>query len=247
MGGRTRAAFCASRAVSEGPGFSQANSAPPLRADPNAQPDRAVVVVRVHESEETPHAVDGRTVIYLRTDNVSCRFLRKAALGDIEWLVNKRQKSAIERSRILQLVESHAAVYRERRRRSPAETMRALLWKGQFAFYTTPRYPRAPLAEPWHLGEVLTKSCVQLLCADPGYSFCSSFRRSTAVAEGVYIQDSYGTSELQQQGMLYQIVDFFFEGEFALDNSPFLIYVVCVCYLIDNIFQAPNRRTDRAL
>lgn len=42
-----------------------------FKSDPAlAEPDRAVVVIRVHESEEG-HAVEQRTAVYLRADNVS--------------------------------------------------------------------------------------------------------------------------------------------------------------------------------
>jgi predicted HTH transcriptional regulator len=62
-----------------------------------ADADRAVIVVRVHESDDAPHAVEERTAVYLRVDNISDRFERKATIGEIEWLTNKREKSVAKR------------------------------------------------------------------------------------------------------------------------------------------------------
>ncbi len=69
-----------------------------FRSDPSKpEPDRAIIVVGVLESDAAPHAVEDRTAVYLRNDNISNRFLRKATLGDIEWLTNKRQRSIEEK------------------------------------------------------------------------------------------------------------------------------------------------------
>ena len=54
-------------------------------------PDRAVVVIRVDESEEGGHAADGRTAVYIRADNVSDR-MRKATVEEMGWFQHKREK-----------------------------------------------------------------------------------------------------------------------------------------------------------
>jgi hypothetical protein len=69
---------------------------------------------RVHESDQS-HAVDQRTAVYLRADNVSDR-LGKATVEEIEWFLQKRQKSAIEKTRILELANRHSQVFFERLR-----------------------------------------------------------------------------------------------------------------------------------
>src|SRR5689334_21206073 len=43
-------------------------------SDAAAAPDRAVIVIRVHESEAAAHAVDGGRSVYLRVDNISDQF-----------------------------------------------------------------------------------------------------------------------------------------------------------------------------
>jgi predicted HTH transcriptional regulator len=80
------------------------------------KPDRAVVVIRVAESEDAPHAVEDRTVVYFRNDNISSRFLRKATVGDIEWLVNKRQRSIEEKGRLVRKALERTQHLRSKRR-----------------------------------------------------------------------------------------------------------------------------------
>jgi len=80
------------------------------------KPDRAVVVIRVAESDDAPHAVEDRTVVYFRNDNISSRFLRKATVGDIEWLVNKRQRSIEEKGRLVRKALERTQHLRSKRR-----------------------------------------------------------------------------------------------------------------------------------
>jgi predicted HTH transcriptional regulator len=60
-------------------------------------PDRAVVSIRVDESEEGGHAVDGRTAVYIRADNVSDP-IRKATIDELEWFQHKREKAIVRKS-----------------------------------------------------------------------------------------------------------------------------------------------------
>ena len=125
-----------------------------------ADADRAVIVVRVHESDDASYAVEDRTAVYLRVDNISDRFERKATIGEIEWLINKREKSVAEKARILRHVQIHAREYRERRSRR--NTGQKPPEKGQIVFYTVPRYPRDQLAEPRRLREIAHSARVQI-------------------------------------------------------------------------------------
>jgi hypothetical protein len=55
--------------------------------------ERCAVVIRVPESDATPHAVDGRQGIYLRTGNISNPFTR-ATVEDIQELLRRRKVAA---------------------------------------------------------------------------------------------------------------------------------------------------------
>lgn len=81
-----------------------------------SEPDRALIVVNVAESAEAPHSVDQRTVVYLRGDNVSTRMERKATVGEIEWLLNKRQRSLQVKQRLTANANDRAEKIRPQRR-----------------------------------------------------------------------------------------------------------------------------------
>jgi len=65
---------------------------------------RTVVVIRVHESHETPHAVENGTKVYLRVaDQTKPRFIEKLAdIDTIQWLLNKRQRAVELRARLIE-------------------------------------------------------------------------------------------------------------------------------------------------
>lgn len=110
--------------------------------------DRAIIVVRVRESENGAHAVDKRKTVYLRVDNVSDPF-RKTNLEELEWFINKRQKAVQEKSRILELVREHADRYLRRLR--TRRNMSAEEPPGKCVWWTAPQFPRQPLASPREL------------------------------------------------------------------------------------------------
>lgn len=111
--------------------------------------DRAVIVVRVHESEDGAHAVDGGTSVYLRVDNISSHFTRKATIEEVGWLTNKRQKALALKEQMLVAAARRAAnyvvTYRSARRLSTQEP------RGTFLLWTSPKFPRNELASPQQL------------------------------------------------------------------------------------------------
>lgn len=72
-----------------------------------ADPTRIVMVIRVHESDETPHAIEGRTEFYVRDDDMCIP--RKATYEEIEWLQSRRKKAVENRERLLQRANSRFA------------------------------------------------------------------------------------------------------------------------------------------
>ena len=165
-----------------------------------SESDRAVIVVRVRESEIGAHAVDKRTTVYLRVDNVSDPF-RKTSLEELEWFINKRQKATQEKNRILELVREHADRYlrrlRTRRNMSAQEPPAKCVW------WTTPQFPRQPLASPRELLNAVYELRVPLEQHKQVFP-CGSI---LPVREGVFFDGEYDSrcryTEIQQQGMLY--------------------------------------------
>jgi hypothetical protein len=71
--------------------------------------DRAVVFIRVHESDQTPHAINNNTDVYLRirSQNEPIRkgTLREATLEEIDWLKNRRLKAVENRETLIKMAE----------------------------------------------------------------------------------------------------------------------------------------------
>lgn len=67
------------------------------------KPDRAVVIIRVHESHEAPHTVESGTKVYIRVASQTEPYLleKLADIDTIQWLLNKRQKAVELRERLI--------------------------------------------------------------------------------------------------------------------------------------------------
>jgi hypothetical protein len=111
--------------------------------------DRAVIVVHVHQSEDGAHAVDGGTSVYLRVDNISNHFTRKATIEEVGWLINKRQKSLALKKQLIEAATRRAGNYvvtfRKAQRLSTEEP------RGTFVLWTAPKFPRSELVSPQQL------------------------------------------------------------------------------------------------
>lgn len=74
--------------------------------------DRCVVVIRVEESDATPHAVDGNEEVYLRTGNMSQPF-RRATVDDIQELLTRRKASVERRTSLLARFRDRVEFFRK--------------------------------------------------------------------------------------------------------------------------------------
>jgi hypothetical protein len=170
------------------------------------EPDKAVVVVRVHESENAPHAVENRTTVYLRADNVSDRY-RKATIGELEWLINKRQRSFELKAQMLESATRRAAQIQwwRRHRGGPGNyrdesTMR--LW-------TVPTFPRWPLLETRELVCITKSAQVSVQSIAPSTLPEGTMQR---IAGGVSYAGQFGSSEFQQQGLIFHEFEYWWDS-----------------------------------
>ena len=100
------------------------------------------------KGEEGGHAVEGRTTVYIRADNVSDP-IKKATVEEMEWFERGREKSRREKNRVWENAQRHAQYFLERlrERHRLGETQP----KGRFVFWIVPTFPRAPIATPKQL------------------------------------------------------------------------------------------------
>jgi Putative DNA-binding domain len=182
-----------------------------FKSDPAlSEPDRAIVVIRVHESAEAGHAVDQRTTVYVRADNVS-DWMRKATVEESEWFHQKRQKSLAEKARIIKQAQHHAQEYvvslRTRHQRPTSEP------RGRFVVWTVPTFPRLPIAIPKAMFDETFGLIRRNYPIFPG-SF--PFGTRCPVVDGLYLADDESSelyfTEIHQQGLIYT------EHEFRWDK-----------------------------
>jgi hypothetical protein len=172
--------------------------------------DRAIVVVRVHESENGGHAIDKRTTVYLRVENVSDPF-RKASVDELEWFINKREKAIQEKNRILDRARERAKRYlirlRTQRRMSTREPA------AKCVFWTIPRFPREPLTSP----RDLLKLGYELRLNLDHHKHLFPLGSSHPMREGIFFDGEYYSkyrySEFQQQGLVYHEYGFWWDSD----------------------------------
>jgi hypothetical protein len=182
-----------------------------FKSDPAlSAPDKAVVVIRVHESDQG-YAVDDRSTIYIRADNISDR-MRRATIEEVEWFSQKGQKSAAEKSRIIQQAQQHAQQFlirlRGRHGRSESEVA------GRFVFWAVPTFPRMPIGTPKQLFDVSGTCTLPTPTIAPGRF---PVGMAHAVFEGVYWgydEDStYLFTEIHQLGLIYSEFEFWWDRQ----------------------------------
>jgi hypothetical protein len=168
-------------------------------------PDRAVVVVRVAESDDAPHAVEDRTVVYFRNDNISGRFLRKATVGDIEWLTNKRQRSIEEKERLIRKALERTQHLRSKRRND--KSPRLYVREGGMTLYTVPMFPRSPLLDTRSWFDIVQGTRVRTSTV-LDHLPTGQLQR---VAGGMFFDGEYSYSEFQQQGLILHEFDYWWD------------------------------------
>jgi hypothetical protein len=178
-------------------------------------PDRAVVVVRVHESYDSAHAVDAGKTVYLRVDNISDHFLRQATISEVEWLLNKRQRPLALKEQLLDEARNRAAnylvTYRTAKRASTSEP------RGKYILWTIPTFPRSELASPGVLLELSRKKSWRANVQTNGISFDFPTDEAIPTVNGIRHPSSpagnYWYTEVNKFGLIYTEIGFTGRGE----------------------------------
>ncbi|NQE53896.1 hypothetical protein C5S29_09910 [ANME-1 cluster archaeon GoMg3.2] len=111
--------------------------------------EKAVVVIRVQESDETPHTVENTTGIYVRVDSQNDP--QRARYEEIEWLINRREKAVENRERLLRRAE-------ERFNNQPTRKN----FKAFQCVSVSPVFPHAPLVALKNLSDIANKSKISV-------------------------------------------------------------------------------------
>lgn len=115
---------------------------PEIRVCRDESKERAIVLIRIQQSEQSPHAIAKNTSVYLRTGNVT-KPEDLAEVDKIDWLKNRREKSETLRKAVFARAMERANRQRGHRFNYPLLTIA-----------TAPLYPIRPLTDPSKLLEI---------------------------------------------------------------------------------------------
>lgn len=128
--------------------------------------NKTFVVIRIPESNETPHAINNRTNIYIRTGNIT-QLEDRATVDRIEWLLSKRKKSVELRNKIIDRCHSHFEDFMSELKNS-GRVKRDFKLRSKITFSITPIHPYKVLMIPLDIKNNLRDWHIQ---NKNGYSF----------------------------------------------------------------------------
>ena len=125
---------------------------PEIRVCP-PQNNKTFVIIRVPQSNETPHAIYNNTQVYVRTGNRN-KPEDLATLEQIEWLRNRRKKSEELREMLyLRAEERYCNI---------CEQKKVKIEFGEFTLSFAPLYPRKPLFKVEEIKNILQRMAVRI-------------------------------------------------------------------------------------
>ena len=172
---------------------------PEIQVCQNPSGDRAVVLIRIHQSDQAPHAIAGNTRVYLRTGNLN-NPEELARINEIEWLKNRRQKSEDLRESLFTRAKDLAA-----RRPRPGNCP----W---LTLALSPLYPVKPFIDPPGLLALRWETQVE----NRGISFPQpDYKGGVLAQESVIIEDPI---ELHSAYTEMSVFGLYFTQQYLLGN-----------------------------
>ena len=151
------------------------NITPPFIPDVTVVSDttkkRALVVIRIAQSHQTPHAISGNTQVYLRTGNRN-KPEELASIDHVEWLMDGRKKAEQFRDRLYRQAETRlTALHLEtlERRKKAREEVSAVFPESWMLLSMCPLFPKDRLIDPPAMYEVYRDSEVDLYRGQPTF------------------------------------------------------------------------------
>jgi hypothetical protein len=129
---------------------------PEVSVCPNENKNCAIVVVRIPQSHQTPHAIAANTEVYLRTGNRN-KPEALARIDQIGWLVDRRRKSEQLRHQLYERAHERFANFYGGGVENLAEGKIVSRTPERLAISLCPVYPKDPFVSPPYLNEVYKK------------------------------------------------------------------------------------------
>ncbi len=134
---------------------------------------KAVIVVRIPESDKAPHTIDHRRSVYVKTDSIS-EPVERAEIEQIEWLQDRRKKSEELRQSLCKAAKERLEnIYEDKELRSSILRMDhgdLTIPKGQGIFSVVPLFPKEPFITVSELKKLCEKRNLSTTDYQPGFS-----------------------------------------------------------------------------
>lgn len=193
---------------------------PEIQVCLNSNKSRAIVVVRIAQSHQTPHAISNNTQVYLRTGNRN-KPEALAVIDQIEWLKNQRQKSLSLRERLYSDADQRFInLYTRNLKQSKEEDSKIqhMISQGRLTLSLCPVYPKDPFCIPPDLDTIMRKIRVR------DYYGTSHFFPLPDTKAGLIVQNGIVLSLFANSEAFYTEVNcfglYFYRQTFRPLNTP---------------------------
>jgi len=167
----------------------------------------AVIVVGIPQSDETPHTINNRRFVYVRTDNRN-KPEEVATIEQIEWLLNKRKKSEeLKKSLYNDADERLVDIYRSIKHIGTGEGATILpkglsLPKAQGIFSAIPLFPNKPFINVRELKNLCNGDDLRIRDYFGGLNYFPYFDQEVKTTQQSVI--SYFLNETRKQILFYE-------------------------------------------
>jgi len=192
-------------------------------SDASGQNDRAVVFVRVAESDASAHAVNGGKDVYIRVDNIS-ELNRRATIGEIEWFANKRKKCTDLKSQLLENAKSHADQFLIRLRAH--HKWSTIHPRCRLVCWASPVYPRTELSSPENLLRDALLHRVQVGNMTSAFPHSSPVPVQGGVRFPDYFTPRFAYTEISSFGLVY------YDVGMSFPDAPVIERINCETVLL---------------
>jgi len=157
---------------------------PEITVCSNASGDRAMIIIRVTQSHQTPHAIAGNTEAYLRTGNRN-KPEAIARLDEVEWLRDRRRRPEELREEIYARADLRFGAFYNRQLnewKAESKTVQEIT-NGWLILTLCPLYPKEPFCTPPEMNKVYKGiEVVDYMSTDTAFPIPNMF-------EGKVVQD----------------------------------------------------------
>ncbi|MFA5961955.1 MAG: ATP-binding protein [Parcubacteria group bacterium] len=176
---------------------------PEVKVCKNDDCTKALVVIRIHPSNETPHAIRGNTRAYVRINDTKTPE-SLATMEQLEWLRNRRDKSDnLKKNLLTSATQRHNdKIYVPNEENTLIATFRSRKPFGSGYFSSIPIYPNQVLTNPDHLFDFLGELQINDYFSSGGFPRFIDKRR--VINDGVVIKyNEKNYTEINDFGLLY--------------------------------------------